>query len=468
VRDDSADHQNAGSRQEQIDKSTVKLQEISCTIFTFIFQSQAQVVGLLTVHPFESSDGMSSNFLHLTKSLIGARSRMDQPLIDLTLSISRYSRMRVRKRVESGLALERVDLLVKRRNDEARLLTMVPVLTTKNHHREIHTGYLGCSGLPLLCQTTLSSCWRWLLVDLQKMSLDSTVPSLAKFRSMGNKMNLALDVALREIYFNVNDRLDDAKTSSFRPPEGIDNANLEMVRRNLREKRDDMVEDEATALFEVFGTKQKIRINKILKDHGLYAPHNMANDLQYVITLPTADEIMNAQSGETVEGYTLENIELEYESIDNIDLARKAENLYGSERELSFEHVTLMKKTEWSKDSTIINETINVPRRCMKAIVMLFTNKTKTDSEEYVYPNIEKVKVTVEGVPNAVYSQEGRDAFLRSHFRIVNKKQWSKVHYKFKLPNEVLENTDVSRPFLTGIPTYSWPDPNTRHQGIIN
>ena len=191
-------------------------------------------------------------------------------------------------------------------------------------------------------------------------------------------------------------------------------------------QRDDMVEDgiaseatrkkiskdaaanddaDATALFSVFGTKQRIRINKILKDHGLYAPHNMANDLQYVITLPTADEIMSAQGGESVEGYTLENIELEYESIDNIDLARKAENLYGSERELSFEHTTLMKKTEWSKDSTIINETINVPRRSMKAVVMLFTNKTKTDSEEYIYPNIEKVRVTIEGVPNAVYSQ---------------------------------------------------------------
>jgi hypothetical protein len=64
-----------------------------------------------------------------------------------------------------------------------------------------------------------------------------------------------------------------------------------------------------------------------------------------------------------------------------------------------------MKKTEWSKDSTIINETINVPCRSMKAIVILFTNKTKTDSEEYIYPNIEKVRVTIEGVPNAVYCQ---------------------------------------------------------------
>ena len=38
---------------------------------------------------------------------------------------------------------------------------------------------------------------------------------------------------------------------------------------------------------------------------------------------------------------------------------------------------------------------------------MLFTNKIKTNSEEYayVYPNIDKVKVTIEGVPNSVYSQ---------------------------------------------------------------
>ena len=57
------------------------------------------------------------------------------------------------------------------------------------------------------------------------------------------------------------------------------------------------------------------------------------------------------------------------------------------------------------KYATLVNETINVPRKSIKAIVMLFTNKTKTSSEEYVYPNIDKVKVTIKGVPNSVYSQ---------------------------------------------------------------
>jgi hypothetical protein len=191
-----------------------------------------------------------------------------------------------------------------------------------------------------------------------------------------------------------------------------------------KKQRDDMVEDgiateatrkkiskddaanddaDATTLFGIFGTKQRIRLGKILKDHGLYAPHNMANDLQYAITLPKAEDIMNTQANEKVAGYTLENIELEYESIDNAELAREAESRYDAGRVLSFEHITLMKKTEWDKDVTLVNETFNIPRDSMKAIVMLFTSKTKTDSEEYIYPNIDKV--TVEGVPNSVYSQ---------------------------------------------------------------
>jgi hypothetical protein len=44
--------------------------------------------------------------------------------------------------------------------------------------------------------------------------------------------------------------------------------------------KDDAANDDAdaTALFEVFVTKQKIRINKILKDHGLYAPQKDLKD----------------------------------------------------------------------------------------------------------------------------------------------------------------------------------------------
>ena len=41
----------------------------------------------------------------------------------------------------------------------------------------------------------------------------------------------------------------------------------------------------------------------------------------------------------------------------------------------------------------------------MKAIVLLFTKTSRKDSEEFLCPNITEVKVTIEGVPNQVYSQ---------------------------------------------------------------
>ena len=158
-------------------------------------------------------------------------------------------------------------------------------------------------------------------------------------------------------------------------------------------------------MFEVYGTKQRIKLGKILEDHGFYAPHSMINNLQYIITLPKATDIMAVQTSQSVRGYTLENFELEYETVGNRDLTIDVVGGYETGRSLSYVHTTLMKTVEWNKDSTTINETVNLPRKSMKAMVLLLRNKTITDSEEYPYPNIESVKVTIEGIPNSVYSQ---------------------------------------------------------------
>ena len=158
-------------------------------------------------------------------------------------------------------------------------------------------------------------------------------------------------------------------------------------------------------MLNVHGTKQRIKLGKILEDHGLYSPHDMTNNLQYIITLPKAADIMVAQSGQSVGGFTLENLELEYETMENQDLVSDVISGYEAGRSLSYEHATLMKTTEWNKDSTLINDTINLPRKSMKAVVLLFRKKTVTDSKEYVYPNIESIKVTIERIPNSVYSQ---------------------------------------------------------------
>ena len=174
-------------------------------------------------------------------------------------------------------------------------------------------------------------------------------------------------------------------------------------------------------MYDIYGTKQCLKLEKILSDHGLYAPYGMINNFQYVLTFPKASEIMKAPSGQSVAGYTLENLELEYETIENQDLAIDVLSNYTTGRSLSYNHVTLMKTVEWDKDATLHNETINIPWKSMKAVV-LFRNKTVTDSEQFVYPNITEVKISVEGVPNSIYSQGlPKRRFFEEAFRIFHR-----------------------------------------------
>ena len=74
-------------------------------------------------------------------------------------------------------------------------------------------------------------------------------------------------------------------------------------------------------------------------------------------------------------------------------------------RSLSFENVTMLKSVKWDKDATIINATVNIPRLSMRGILMLFQEKDETDPEKFANPNITNVKITIEGVPNMIYSQ---------------------------------------------------------------
>ena len=94
--------------------------------------------------------------------------------------------------------------------------------------------------------------------------------------------------------------------------------------------------------------EQKVKLGKILNDHGPYAPYNMKSGFEYTITLPKSDKIMVAQVNEKVEGYTLKNIHLEYETIENEELAKRVNEGYETGRSLSYEHTTLLKTTVWA------------------------------------------------------------------------------------------------------------------------
>ena len=186
-------------------------------------------------------------------------------------------------------------------------------------------------------------------------------------------------------------------------------ADVGIMNENARKliSEDDGADNSVVAdktVVDVFDGRVRIKLGKILNDHGLYAPLDAGNIIKYKLIFPKAEEIMVAQSNQKVAGYALEDVRLEYSSIENPDVYNKALNSFQS-RTLVFEDVNFIDEENWGKDTTLVNKTINLLCSSMKYIVMLFRKKTLTDSEEYVYPGIKRVDVTIEGNPNSVYSQ---------------------------------------------------------------
>ena len=89
----------------------------------------------------------------------------------------------------------------------------------------------------------------------------------------------------------------------------------------------------------------------------------------------------------------------------------------------------------------------------MKQVVMLFKKKTLMDSEEYVYPKINRVDITIEGNPNSVYSQgltkaklfeEARKVFLNHVTDTLFLRLFSKDKFALVIDLRTFPNEDVS------------------------
>lgn len=99
-------------------------------------------------------------------------------------------------------------------------------------------------------------------------------------------------------------------------------------------------------------TNLYIRLGKILNDHGLFAPIGINYDITYTITLLEASRIMEAQSSQSVDTYTLEGMRLEYQTITNEELARSVLDTYIGGRSLTYEDSFLQTSPTWFKDHT--------------------------------------------------------------------------------------------------------------------
>ena len=205
--------------------------------------------------------------------------------------------------------------------------------------------------------------------------------------------------------------------------EGIQSVALNKLRSGAGDKDDS--DAGRNTLNAVYGTKYRINLDhSILTDHGVFYPQALFNDLVFELTLAAAHEVVKGSDG-TKLGYKLENIQLEYEVIRSQTLAAEAVSTYNSGKEFAYDLVMREKVVPITRGSdTHLNLRVNPQRISLKGLLLLFINQYQVgarDTEHYFNPDITKVKVTVNGVPNRVYNEglNGSDMWqeLTRHFK---------------------------------------------------
>ena len=136
--------------------------------------------------------------------------------------------------------------------------------------------------------------------------------------------------------------------------------------------------------------------------------------LVFELTLAPAGKVVRG-SDSTKLKYKLTNIQLEYDMVRSQRLAEEASGIYTSGKEFVYDHLSRDKVVTFDKGTdTRINIKVNAQRRSMKGILLLFEDSYLAgtrDSEKYIFPDLKKVSVTINGSPNMLYNNgiESRD-----------------------------------------------------------
>jgi hypothetical protein len=232
--------------------------------------------------------------------------------------------------------------------------------------------------------------------------------------------------------------------------QGIQSVNLRKLRSKASDANKNVAQDNFMA--EVYQNMYMIPLDfEVNTDHLPFYPYAIPADFTEELTFSLPNNVI-VSSDTTGWGYNINYIALEYETIIDEALANQVTDRYMNGISFLYEYVTHF-KTEETRDATIINTNINIPKRSLKGILILFESKFTEgtrDSEKFSNPSITNVDITMEGLPNKVYSQ-GYKA----------NKQWYECR-KFFYPSEEHkhnDNLDMDEPKFYGDDKFAlWVD----------
>jgi hypothetical protein len=225
--------------------------------------------------------------------------------------------------------------------------------------------------------------------------------------------------------------------------EGVSSENIRKIRTDAGDKPTGYAK-ETKLLAAIYGKRYRIPIDHpILDSHGVFYPRELSNALTFEITLPSSSKIV-VHGTDKPYNYSLSNMELEYECIASDYLAMEATSSYKIGKGFYYENV-LLHKTFTINDitDTVINEHVNIPRRSMSGILCLFAKTYVVgarNSETFVNPDITKVDINVDGMPNKLYSK----GMIQTYF-------WTAITNKMGMTDNITQKDFYSDKFALWI-----------------
>lgn len=208
-----------------------------------------------------------------------------------------------------------------------------------------------------------------------------------------------------------------------------DNRNATRLRVGAENKDASVVADKAVA--DTYSNRFFIPLDfELLETHMPFCQSALGDRLEYELTFNDYGRVIRA-AGDPNASYEVENISLEFEMVTQPDLARTIANQYKGRLAIFYDRILRHRKISKDKSDTLWNINLNVPARSMKGILMLFEYVAAPaafarHTEAFFNPQITKVEVTIEGVPNQLFSQGMRAHQMwdetRKHFAAGSKR----------------------------------------------
>ena len=188
-------------------------------------------------------------------------------------------------------------------------------------------------------------------------------------------------------------------------------------------------EDQAIA--KAYGNRFCIPLDfELLETHMLFYQAGLGDRLEYELTFNDYNKVI--KSTDPTSSYIIKIICLEFDIVSDTALARQIRQQVDGKMVIWYDRILRHRKIPKNKSDALWNINLNVPARSMKGILMLFEDLDRTSTEYYYNPEILKVEITIEGVPNQLYSQ-GMKAY----------QQWDEINKFFALYSKRNKETNM-------------------------